>query len=402
MNLISRATCISIALASLFAAGQAVAEATAPQATVTRIEAFSNNHPTTLHNINATGEVVGTYYYGNNTVQRHGFVISDNVQTDIGTLAGATSHAYGINSSGVITGQTTTTGAATPTSGFIYSNGAFQIIPTLGGTQALGRAINDAGQVAGSSTNGRGRYNAFIYSDGEITNLGTLGGDNALHTTYAYDINNKAQIVGQSVAADGKSYAYVWENGQITSLGALPGGTERTQTGVSEARAINDAGQIAGRSLHAGNTSYHAFFYEDGTLTDIGTLGGNGSSSYGINNHGWVVGVSDIDAATNATHAFLYSKETGILDLNDFLPKNSGWELLLAQAISDNGNIIGYGRYTDPLTGVVGPANTAFILSGLGFTAIAAVPEPSTYAMLLGGMGLLGFAVRRRRTAYAA
>lgn len=399
MNLIPQATRIGIALAVLFAAGQATAEVAVSQVAITKVEAFSNNHPTTLHNINAIGQVVGTYYYGNNTVQRHGFVISDNVQTDIGTLGGATSHAYDINNSGAITGQSTTTSATTPTSGFIYSNGTFQTIPTLGGTQALGRAINDAGQVAGSSTNSSGRYNAFIYSDGEITNLGTLGGDNTIHTTYAYDINNRGQVVGQSIAADGKSYAYVWENGQITSLGALPGGAERTPAGVSEARAINDAGQIAGRSLHADNSSYHAFFYENSVITDIGTLGGNGSSSYGINNHGWVVGVSDIDVTTNATHAFLYSTETGILDLNDFLPENSGWELLLAQAISDNGDIVGYGRYTDPLTGIVGPNNSAFILSGLGFTAVAAIPEPSTYAMLLAGMGLMGFAARRRKTA---
>jgi len=42
-----------------------------------------------------------------------------------------------------------------------------------------------------------------------------------------------------------------------------------------------------------------------------------------------------------------------------------------------------------------------FVMSGayIGATdfTVVAVPEPSTYAMLLGGLGLLGFAARRRR-----
>ena len=35
-------------------------------------------------------------------------------------------------------------------------------------------------------------------------------------------------------------------------------------------------------------------------------------------------------------------------------------------------------------------------------TSITAVPEPETYAMMLAGLGLLGFAARRRKQAQAA
>lgn len=37
-----------------------------------------------------------------------------------------------------------------------------------------------------------------------------------------------------------------------------------------------------------------------------------------------------------------------------------------------------------------------------GVTPVAPVPEPETYAMLLSGLGLLGFAARRKRRAAAA
>ena len=37
------------------------------------------------------------------------------------------------------------------------------------------------------------------------------------------------------------------------------------------------------------------------------------------------------------------------------------------------------------------------MLRDLGYTAVAAVPEPETYAMMLAGLGLLGWAARRRK-----
>ncbi|MBT0959896.1 PEP-CTERM sorting domain-containing protein [Denitromonas sp. IR12] len=37
------------------------------------------------------------------------------------------------------------------------------------------------------------------------------------------------------------------------------------------------------------------------------------------------------------------------------------------------------------------------VLTDLGFTAVTPVPEPETYAMLLAGLGMVGWQVRRRR-----
>src|SRR6476620_5226338 len=53
-------------------------------------------------------------------------------------------------------------------------------------------------------------------------------------------------------------------------LGTLPGGL------VSWARAINDAGQVVGASQVSSGAG-HAFLWEKGAMTDLGTLGGHGS-----------------------------------------------------------------------------------------------------------------------------
>lgn len=48
--------------------------------------------------------------------------------------------------------------------------------------------------------------------------------------------------------------------------------------------------------------------------------------------------------------------------------------------------------------GEEGQPDVSFSFAGFAPTNTAPIPEPSTYALLLGGLGLIGFAVRRRRT----
>lgn len=76
------------------------------------------------------------------------------------------------------------------------------------------------------------------------------------------------------------------------------------------------------------------------------------------------------------------------------------------------GDTYNFGPTVDVSSGFVSGLNTidfyvegngvtdGFALKTMGFTAqIAAVPEPETYAMLLAGLGLLGFMARRREVA---
>ena len=70
----------------------------------------------------------------------------------------------------------------------------------------------------------------------------------------------------------------------MTDLGTLGG--------VSTAEDINERGQVVGRSTLAKRGEFHAFLWEDGTMTDLGTLSGLSSQAYGINDRGQVVGFS--------------------------------------------------------------------------------------------------------------
>ena len=59
----------------------------------------------------------------------------------------------------------------------------------------------------------------------------------------------------------------------------------------------------------------HALFWENGTASDLGNLGGDlGNIALGINNLGQAVGGSDI-AGDLTSHAFLWSRNTGMKDL---------------------------------------------------------------------------------------
>lgn len=49
--------------------------------------------------------------------------------------------------------------------------------------------------------------------------------------------------------------------------------------------------------------------------------------------------------------------------------------------------------------GALGSARAEFNITSLTLPSVAAVPEPATYALMLAGLGIVGFAARRRRKA---
>jgi probable HAF family extracellular repeat protein len=92
-------------------------------------------------------------------------------------------------------------------------------------------------------------------------------------------------------AGDSTFHAFLWQNGVMTDLGTLPGDV------FSMANAINDGDQVVGQSCNSDFSVCRAFLWQTGVMTDLNTLTPLGSSLYlvsaaDINVRGEIVGTA--------------------------------------------------------------------------------------------------------------
>lgn len=139
------------------------------------------------------------------------------------------------------------------------------------------------------------------------TDLGTLPG---FVESLANDINSAGEVVGWSMDGAGTTRAVLWENGTITDLGTLGGSS-------SFASGINSSGQIVGWSETEAGVP-HAFLWENGVMNDLGTLKGSGESwASDINDLAEVVGASMARSGRGSIDQHAFRLKNGrITDLN--------------------------------------------------------------------------------------
>jgi probable HAF family extracellular repeat protein len=232
---------------------------------------------------------------------------------------------------------------------FVWQNGTMTALPTLGGNNGTANYINNHSQVAGlaenttlDSTCSNSEYQAepVIWNKGVAQQLRTVSGD---PDGFVNVINDEGVAVGGSgdCATSGafSLHALLWQNGSPTDLGSLGG------TLFSNAIDVNEQGQVVGASDLAGDTNFwaflspntHAFSWHNGAIKDLSTLPGDPTSiAFGINNKGQIVG--------SGSRAIVWGTD-GLIDLNTLVsgPPFSPLYLLSALDINDRGEIVGEG-----------------------------------------------------------
>lgn len=239
----------------------------------------------------------------------------------------------------------------------IWQDGVLSDLGALPGVNSAGPTwINDRGMVVGGSENGvidplNGipAVRAVVWKHDQVIDLGTLGG----YESAAQAINNRGQVAGIALntildpfesslgppnlfcCGVTQMHAVLWQdNGSMQDLGTL-GGPD------SAGMFLNERGQVAGVSYtsftpnpNTGIPTQDPFLWDNGRMIDLGTLGGTAGWPYGLNQRGQVTGQSNL-ADDVHFHAFLWDR--GVLkDLGTL-----GGDKSSARWINDAGEVVG-------------------------------------------------------------
>lgn len=193
-----------------------------------------------------------------------------------------------------------------------------------GGTNCTVTGLNNLGEVVGHQTTPTGQR-AFLYQNGGLTNLGLLPGniDEPSQGSYAYasSINNSSVVAAYGSKPGPSSYsAFLWQNGVITDM--QPAGT--LQAGAY----INDNGVAL---VHQYTFPANMAYYQNGSLTDIAGTADLGPA--GINLSNQVIGNFN-DGIT--LKAFFYDGATVAQ-----LPPLAGSSSAQVRGINNSGQTIG-------------------------------------------------------------
>jgi probable HAF family extracellular repeat protein len=214
-----------------------------------------------------------------------------------------------------------------------WRGGSLIDLGTLPGTGDLSSTptwVSSNGLIAGISENGEidpmlpgfPELRAVLWRHGKITDLGTLEGG---YESLAAAVNSRGQVVGLAdngvpddysiVGLPTQTRAFRWQSGTMQDLDTLPGGTDAV------ALMVNEGGQIVGESYSANSVppppngtcrdyplTLFGFFWDNGKMVDLGTLGGSCTFTYALNNRGQVVGQSALPG-DQTSHPYIWERK---------------------------------------------------------------------------------------------
>jgi len=197
----------------------------------------------------------------------------------------------------------------------------------LGRNRTFARIVNNRGQILGS-TGGLSGIEWFLNGSTVTQFFGTF-----TWSSFVRDLNNNGSLLGYSSR---EGHYYLLDGNSLST--ATP--SFLLNTVLSDGlTTMNDGGLIAG----ANGTNLNLFdlsFGLNGPVLSLGTLGDGIKNASDINNSGVVVG--DFRYNSSDEHAFVYNGQS-LLDLNSVISPTLGWTLETANAINDNGQIVGGG-----------------------------------------------------------
>lgn len=208
---------------------------------------------------------------------------------------------------------------------FGYFSGQSYIVDVNENGDRVGSGIHNLDYLAHGAINLDGQPSNYI---GELDQ----------QTSYAHAINNNGDVTGQA-SFSGAHQAFLWQSdgtatGILNSIGTLGGD-------FSVGYDINDSNVIVGYAANASGDS-HAFSWDTTSgMIDLGTLGGSASIARSVNNAGQIVGYAV--TTEGDPHAFIY--ENGQMhDLNNRVVDSNGWELIDAYHINEFGEVLVRGK----------------------------------------------------------